>query len=77
MQLLGREKFLMDDENPKGKVKFLKGGEFPRNFAPREGDIPRNFAPLGDEIVWRGGEKLLGHRHWGCSQNNFFNPLLS
>ena len=65
MQLLGRAKFLMEDENPKGKVKFLKGGEFPkgggefpkgggefpRNFAPREGDIPRNFAPLGGEIV--------------------------
>ena len=32
MQLLGREKFLEEGENPKGKVKFLKGGEFPRNF---------------------------------------------
>ena len=32
MQLLGRVKFLTEDENPKGKVKFLKGGEFPRNF---------------------------------------------
>jgi hypothetical protein len=40
---------------------FLKGGEFPRNFAPREGDITRNFAPLGGEIV--GGAKFLGHRH--------------
>jgi hypothetical protein len=28
MQLLGRAKFLMEDENPKGKVMFL-GGEMP------------------------------------------------
>jgi hypothetical protein len=34
----------MEDENPKGKVMFLKEGEFPRNFASREGDI------LGGEI---------------------------
>jgi hypothetical protein len=26
----GRETFLMEDENPKGKVKFLKGVEFPK-----------------------------------------------
>jgi hypothetical protein len=57
MQLSGRAKFLTEEENPKGKVKFLKGddflkgGEFPRNFAPREGDITRNFAPLVGEIV--------------------------
>ena len=49
MQLLGRAKFLMEDENPKGKVMFLKRGEFPRNFAPRECDI-------------LGGAKFLGHR---------------
>jgi hypothetical protein len=30
MQLLGRGEFLTEDENPKGKVKFLKGGEFPK-----------------------------------------------
>ena len=53
MQLLGSAKFRTEDENPKEKVKFLKrgggganflkGGDFPRNFAPREGDITRNF----------------------------------
>jgi hypothetical protein len=30
MQLLGRAKFLTDEENPNGKVKFLKGAEFPK-----------------------------------------------
>jgi hypothetical protein len=45
MRLLVRAKFLTKEENPKGKVKFLKGGEFPRKFAPQEGDITRNFAP--------------------------------
>ncbi len=30
MQLLGRAKFLTEDENPKGKMKLLKGGEFPK-----------------------------------------------
>jgi hypothetical protein len=30
MQLLGRAKFWTEDENPKEKVKFLKGGEFPK-----------------------------------------------
>jgi hypothetical protein len=30
MQLLGSAKFLTEDENPKGKVKFLKVGEFPK-----------------------------------------------
>jgi hypothetical protein len=37
MQLLGRAKFLTEDENHKGKVKFLKGGEF-----PKVGELPRN-----------------------------------
>ena len=30
MQLLGRATFLTNDENPQGKVKFLKGNEFPK-----------------------------------------------
>jgi hypothetical protein len=54
MQLLGRANFLMEGENPKGKVKFLKGGEFPKGG----GEFPRNF---GGEIVG-GGAKFLGHR---------------
>jgi hypothetical protein len=32
---------------PKGKVKFLKAGTFPRNFVPREGDITRNSWDTG------------------------------
>jgi hypothetical protein len=36
----------MKDENPKGKVKFLKGGEFHKGG----GEFPRNFDPLGGEI---------------------------
>jgi hypothetical protein len=44
-----------EDENPKEKVKFLKGGEFLKGGAiprissppPGGGDIPRNFAPRG------------------------------
>jgi hypothetical protein len=50
MQLLGRVKFLTEDENPKGKVKFLKGGEFPRNFAPWGAIL------LGISLPW--GSKL-------------------
>jgi hypothetical protein len=39
MQLFGRGKLLTEDENPKGKVKFLKEGEFPKG-----GEFPRNFS---------------------------------
>jgi hypothetical protein len=46
MKLLGRAKFL------KKKVKFVKGGEFPKN---KGGDIPRNFSPRGAKL-WGGGE---------------------
>ena len=64
MQLLGKAKFLTEDENTKGKIRFLKGGgganflkgaKFPRNFAPRERDITRNFAPLGQNCRGGGG----------------------
>ncbi len=56
MQLLGKAKFLTEDENPKGKMRFPKGGEFPKRGQtskefppppPRECDITRNFTPLG------------------------------
>jgi hypothetical protein len=47
-------------KNPRGKVKFLKGGAFPRNVVPQEGDITRNFAPQIGEIV-EGGANFLGH----------------
>jgi hypothetical protein len=40
MQLLGRVKFLMEDDNPKGKVKFLKGANFLKGC-----ESPKNFAP--------------------------------
>jgi hypothetical protein len=50
VQLLGRAKFLTEDENPKEKVKFLKGGEFPKGGR----EIPRNFAPRGRKC--RGGK---------------------
>jgi hypothetical protein len=36
VQLLGRAKFWTEDENPKEKVKFLKGGE---EFRPPRGEI--------------------------------------
>jgi hypothetical protein len=41
MQLLGRAKFRTEDENPKEKDKFLKGGG--ANFL-KGGEIPRTFA---------------------------------
>jgi hypothetical protein len=73
MKLLGRAKFSTKDENPKGKVKFLKGGEFPRNFAPPppgRAILLGISLPLGGEIVLVGGRnctcrgaKFLRHRH--------------
>ncbi len=63
MQLLGKAKFLTEDENPKGKMRilkkggganFLKGAKFPRNLEPRERDITRNFAPLGQNCRGEG-----------------------
>jgi hypothetical protein len=53
MQLLGRAKFLMEEENPKRKVKFLKGGA---NFL-KEGEIPRNFA-MGQRLAHANSDKL-------------------
>jgi hypothetical protein len=59
MSLLGSAKFWTEDENPKEKVKFLKGGEFPKrgrnsyDFCPG-GHIPRNSLPPR----WA---KILGH----------------
>jgi uncharacterized membrane protein YgcG len=52
MQLLGRAKFWTEDENPKEKVKFLKGGESPKG----------GFRPLGGEI---GGG---GRKSWDTGQ---------
>ena len=48
----------MEDENPKEKVKFLKGGEF-----PKRGRNSYDFCPRGGGIfLGRGGvAKILGH----------------
>jgi hypothetical protein len=56
MQLLGRAKLLSEEENPKGKVKFLRGANFLKG-----GEFPRNFV---------GGAKFLGHRHGILSAEN-------
>ncbi len=45
MQLLGKAKFLTEDENTKGKIRFLKGGgggEFPKG-----GQISKKFRTPG------------------------------
>ena len=56
MQLLGRAKFLMEDENPKGKVKFLKGVNFLGILPPGRAIFLGISHLLGGEIVGGGGE---------------------
>ena len=48
----------MEDENPKGKVKFLKGGEFPPGRA-----IFLGISPPG------GGEIVGGRNSWDTGTN--------
>ena len=64
MQLLGKAKFLTEDENPKGKMRFPKGSEFPKRGQtskefpppPPGSAILLGISPPWGKIVGRGGK---------------------
>jgi hypothetical protein len=77
MSLLESAKFWTEDENPKEKVKFLKGGEIPMIFAPGGGHIPGTPAYCNTVDVRRGAIWIKVHyRYFAAGMPNFWVPML-